>query len=116
MPDNSLLSSNALRILLGSVSAAAFVGVVNGGLGNFLPTFQQSLLGVGGPTALAMVAVQAVKGENRLDTADALLIGVAGVGIIMVMGALPVELDLGTIALGGMIAAGAWTGDYLTGV
>ncbi len=84
-----------------------------------------ALLGIGGPTALGVLAVNAVgiyPSDGTLDMNEAyrgLVCGAAGVGFLMLAGQLPVSLDVqlaGTVGLIGVSAvAGDFLGNYLKG-
>jgi hypothetical protein len=103
-----------LALLLGGASAGLLAAMVQmgGGVG-FSQAIGPAMFGVGMPTAVAGLAASYVEGIHDSDTMTAIVVGTTSVGIMMVLGELPMTVDFETIVLIGVCAAGSYMGNYL---
>jgi len=80
------------------------------GNGTFLSLLPTGLFGVGLPTSVAAVGASLLQDPHQSDEMTALVVGTGSVGIMMITGELPFAVDLQTLALIGICAAGYWSG------
>lgn len=101
-------------VLLGGLTASVIASFVNNGVNMQLITGTlDTLLTVGAPTAVGILAVNALEaGEDSTNKlVSSVLAGGIAVALMISVGALPATVDMQTMGLVAICAGGAYVGD-----
>ena len=108
-------------VLAGALATSVAQTMVVSAEGLGVESIFQSLLQIGGPTALGMLAANTVTSYTGSDAQlkydklikRGVISGGVAVGVLMLAGGLPVGFDVQTAGLIGVVALGSMVGDYV---
>jgi hypothetical protein len=102
-------------VLVGGLCASVIASFVNNGINaQVLPGVLDTLLTVGAPTAVGILAVNALDSEAESKPLIAsLLAGSIGVAAMISVGALPATVDAQTLALIAICGSGAYVAEWI---